>query len=189
MTPSQDLDVLIVGAGVSGIGMACALRAECPHKRFAILERRARIGGTWDLFRYPGVRSDSDMFTYGFKRRPWWGLKVLADGASIRDYLVDTARESGIDEHIHYGLKITRADWSSAQQRWTVSAMATAAAPIHLNVYGPDLVQLDKIGGGHAHARPSAVPSDVPEGDDPADPPGKAPGGAAIKKKPPLIKG
>ena len=127
MTPSQDLDVLIVGAGVSGIGMACALRAECPHKRFAILERRARIGGTWDLFRYPGVRSDSDMFTYGFKRRPWWGLKVLADGASIRDYLVDTARESGIDEHIHYGLKITRADWSSAQQRWTVSAVGEAS--------------------------------------------------------------
>ena len=126
MTPTQDLDVLIVGAGVSGIGMACALKAELPHKRFAILERRKRIGGTWDLFRYPGVRSDSDMFTYGFKRRPWTGLKVLADGASIRNYLVDTARESGVEEHIRYGLKITRADWSSAQQRWTVSALAEA---------------------------------------------------------------
>lgn len=127
MTPTQDLDVLIVGAGVSGIGMACALEAEFPNKRFAILERRKRIGGTWDLFRYPGVRSDSDMFTYGFKRRPWMGLKVLADGASIRNYLVDTARDSGVDEHIRFGLKITRADWSSAQQCWTASAVAEAS--------------------------------------------------------------
>ncbi len=123
MTLSQEFDVLIVGAGVSGIGMACALKTECPHKRFAILERRERIGGTWDLFRYPGVRSDSDMFTYGYKRRPWLGFKVLADGTSIRNYLVDTARESSVDSHVQYGLKITRVDWSSVEQRWTVSAV------------------------------------------------------------------
>lgn len=119
----EDFDVLIVGAGVSGIGMACQLRAECPDKRIAILDRRQRIGGTWDLFRYPGVRSDSDMFTYGYKRRPWHGFKVLADGTSIREYVAETAREHGVDELIRFGLKIVRVDWSSSQQRWTVSAV------------------------------------------------------------------
>jgi len=120
---TEDFDVLIIGAGVSGIGMACRLKAECPDKRFAILERRQRIGGTWDLFRYPGVRSDSDMFTYAYRFRPWHGSKVLADGGAIRGYLADTAREHGIDRQIRYGLKILRADWSSAQQRWTVTAI------------------------------------------------------------------
>lgn len=120
---TEELDVLIIGAGVSGIGMACRLKTQCPDKRFAILERRQRIGGTWDLFRYPGVRSDSDMFTYAYRFRPWRDTKVLAAGDTIRDYLADTARAHGVDRHIRYGLKIERADWSSAQQRWTVTAV------------------------------------------------------------------
>ena len=120
--PHEDFDVLIVGAGVSGIGMACALKAECPDKRFAILERRQRIGGTWDLFRYPGVRSDSDIFSYGYRRRPWGGSRMLAGGAAIRDYVEDTARAQGVDREIRYGLRIERADWSGAAQRWTLAA-------------------------------------------------------------------
>src|SRR5476649_1705739 len=119
----DSFDVLIVGAGVSGIGVACTLAAECPGKTYAILERRQRLGGTWDLFNYPGVRSDSDMLTYGFKFRPWQDAKVLADGATIWNYLADTARDHGIDRNIRYGLKLTRADWSQADARWTVTAL------------------------------------------------------------------
>ena len=94
---TEILDVLIVGAGVSGIGMACTLKTQCPGKTFAILERRQQLGGTWDLFRYPGVRSDSDMLTYGYQFRPWNDFKILADGASILHYLQDTARAQGIE--------------------------------------------------------------------------------------------
>lgn len=115
-------DVLIIGAGVSGIGMACHLKRECPGKSFAILERRQSLGGTWDLFRYPGIRSDSDMFTFGYNFRPWTGGKVLADGASIKNYVRETARENNVDRHIRYGLKVITADWSSADKRWTVVA-------------------------------------------------------------------
>lgn len=116
------LDVLIIGAGVSGIGMACHLKRECPGKSFAILERRQSLGGTWDLFRYPGIRSDSDMFTFGYNFRPWTGGKVLADGASIKNYVRETARENNVDRHIRYGLKVITADWSSADKLWTVVA-------------------------------------------------------------------
>ncbi len=116
-------DVLIVGAGLSGIGMACHLAIDCPEKRVGILERRKSIGGTWDLFRYPGIRSDSDMFSFGYKFRPWNALKVLADGESIRNYVKDTAREYGVDKKIQYGLKITSADWSSERHRWTLTAL------------------------------------------------------------------
>lgn len=115
-------DVLIIGAGLSGIGMACHLAEACPDKRIGILERRSVIGGTWDLFRYPGIRSDSDMFSFGYKFRPWHELKVLADGPSIRRYIVDTAREYGVDKHIQFGLKILRASWSSEDRCWTVTA-------------------------------------------------------------------
>ena len=87
----QHFDILIIGAGLSGIGTACQLTAEFPHKTIAVLERRERMGGTWDLFRYPGIRSDSDMLTFGYKWRPWRELKVLADGPSIRQYIADTA--------------------------------------------------------------------------------------------------
>lgn len=119
---TEQVDVLIIGAGVSGIGMACTLERECPGMRYALLERRQNVGGTWDLFRYPGVRSDSDMFTYGYGFRPWRNFKVLADGDTIRDYLTDTAREYGVDQHIRFGVKTVRADWSQEQQRWTVTA-------------------------------------------------------------------
>lgn len=118
----EHFDVLIVGAGISGIGMACHLQTECAEKSFAILERREAIGGTWDLFKYPGIRSDSDMFSFGFKFRPWQEPRVLADGASIREYVVDTAREYNVNEKIRYGLKIDRAEWSSSNSCWTLTA-------------------------------------------------------------------
>ncbi len=116
-------DVLIIGAGLSGIGMACHLTMEAAGLSFAILERRRAIGGTWDLFRYPGIRSDSDMLSFGYEFRPWIGSKVLADGASIRRYIGETARQYGVDRKIRFGLAITEASWSSAERRWTVSAL------------------------------------------------------------------
>ncbi len=116
------LDVLIIGAGVSGIGMASRLHSEMPDKSFALLERRARIGGTWDLFRYPGVRSDSDMFTYGFRFRPWRHYQTLADGPKIRDYLSDTARDYAVSDRIEFGMRCTDACWDSQEQAWTVTA-------------------------------------------------------------------
>lgn len=116
-------DVLIIGAGLSGIGTACHLQAALPHKTVAVLERRERMGGTWDLFRYPGVRSDSDMYTFGYKFRPWMDVKVLADGSSIQQYIAETAAEYGIDQKIHYGLTALTADWSSTANRWTVTAL------------------------------------------------------------------
>src|SRR3954468_19825773 len=118
--PVPHFDVLIVGAGVSGIGAACHLTRECPGKSYAILERRERIGGTWDLFRYPGIRSDSDMFTFGYSFRPWNDLKVLADGPSIRRYVEETAAEYGVPDHIRFGMRVLKASWSSEQARWTL---------------------------------------------------------------------
>ena len=123
---THHFDVLIIGAGLSGIGTACHIRTALPHKTVAVLERREQLGGTWDLFRYPGVRSDSDMYTFGFKFRPWMDVKVLADGQSIRQYIADTAAEFGIDDKIHYGLKVLTAEWSSAERRWTVTALHEA---------------------------------------------------------------
>jgi cation diffusion facilitator CzcD-associated flavoprotein CzcO len=119
----QHYDVLIIGAGVSGIGMACHLKRECPGKRFAILERRQSLGGTWDLFRYPGIRSDSDMFTFGYNFRPWTGGKVLADGASIKQYVADTARENDVERNIRYGVAVKTADWSSEEKCWKLTAV------------------------------------------------------------------
>jgi cation diffusion facilitator CzcD-associated flavoprotein CzcO len=124
MAPSRPHhDVLIIGAGLSGIGMACHLTRECPNKRIAVLERRQAMGGTWDLFRYPGIRSDSDMFSFGFGFRPWNDFKTLADGPSIKRYVEETAREYGVDQKIHFGLKVLRSDWSSTERRWTVTAL------------------------------------------------------------------
>lgn len=115
------VDVLIVGAGLSGIGAACQLSTECPDKSYLILESRGATGGTWDLFRYPGIRSDSDMFTLGYKFRPWPGSKVLADGPSILSYMRDTAEKYGVSDKIRLHKKVLRGDWSSADQRWTVT--------------------------------------------------------------------
>ena len=116
----EHVDVLIVGAGLSGIGAACQLREHHPTRSVAVLEAREASGGTWDLFKYPGIRSDSDMFTLGYPFRPWTGDKAIADGPSILDYVVSTAREAGIDKRIRFGHRITRASWPTDEARWTV---------------------------------------------------------------------
>jgi monooxygenase len=120
---NEHYDVLIIGAGISGIGMACHLARQCPRKSVAILERREAIGGTWDLFRYPGIRSDSDMMTFGYGFRPWTDTRLLADGPAIRTYVEETAREFGVDGKVHFGLRITNANWSTAHCKWTLRAV------------------------------------------------------------------
>jgi monooxygenase len=126
----SDVDVLIVGAGLSGICAAYHLQTSCPGKSYAILEAREASGGTWDLFRYPGVRSDSDMFTLGYSFRPWTGPKAIAEGASILAYVRDTAREAGIDRHIRCGQRVERASWSSETSRWTVAVREVATGQL-----------------------------------------------------------
>ncbi|MBS1788074.1 MAG: NAD(P)/FAD-dependent oxidoreductase [Acidobacteria bacterium] len=120
--PSNYVDVLIVGAGLSGIGAACHLQRECPNKSIAILEGRSGIGGTWDLFRYPGIRSDSDMYTMGYKFKPWREAKAIADGPSILNYVRETAAEYGVDKKIRFNQKVVKASWSSETARWTVES-------------------------------------------------------------------
>jgi monooxygenase len=130
-TGAEPLDVLIVGAGLSGIGAAHHLQQRCPDKRFAIVEKRASIGGTWDLFRYPGVRSDSDMYTLGYRFRPWTDAQAIADGPSILRYIRATADEAGIVPKIRFGHVVRRADWSSAEALWTVHGERIAdGAPV-----------------------------------------------------------
>jgi monooxygenase len=119
---AEHVDVLIVGAGLSGIGAAHHLQDALPRKSYVILEARDAIGGTWDLFRYPGIRSDSDMFTLGYDFRPWTAAKAIADGPAILQYVRDTAREGGIERHVRFGHKVVRASWSSSDARWTVTA-------------------------------------------------------------------
>jgi cation diffusion facilitator CzcD-associated flavoprotein CzcO len=121
MSP-EHLDVLIVGAGLSGIGAAYHLQTSCPGRTYAILEGRESLGGTWDLFRYPGIRSDSDMYTLGYSFRPWEEAKAIADGPSILKYIRDTAQEGGIDRNIRFNHRVTRASWSTTEARWTVVA-------------------------------------------------------------------
>ena len=116
----EHFDVVIIGAGLSGVGAGYRLQKRCPGKKYVILEARDQIGGTWDLFRYPGVRSDSDMFTYAYPFRPWKGAKVLADGPTILNYVRDTACVYGIDRHIRFGHRVQSASWSSEDARWTV---------------------------------------------------------------------
>jgi monooxygenase len=118
----EHFDVLIIGAGLSGIGAGAHLRMECPGRTFAILEGRERSGGTWDLFRYPGVRSDSDMFTLGYRFRPWKESKAIADGPSILRYIRETSAEYDLDKTIRYGHRVRRAEWSSEEARWTIEA-------------------------------------------------------------------
>src|SRR5919108_3140579 len=121
----EHVDVLIVGAGLSGVGAACHLTQNCPRKTFAILEARDAIGGTWDLFRYPGIRSDSDMFTLGYNFRPWEEAKAIADGPSILRYIRETAREYRVDEKIRFNHRVVRAEWSTDEARWTVKVERT----------------------------------------------------------------
>jgi len=118
---SESFDVLIIGAGLSGIGAACHLKKECAHKSFAVLEGRQAIGGTWDLFRYPGIRSDSDMFTLGYEFKPWTQYKGIADGDDIHRYICDAADENDITRHIRFGHKVTSADWNSSTARWQLT--------------------------------------------------------------------
>jgi len=124
---------VIVGAGLSGVGAGCRLQQRCPDKSFAILEARAAIGGTWDLFRFPGIRSDSDMFTLCYPFRPWSGARAIVDGASILDYIRETAREHGVDRMIRFHHRVVAARWSSADARWTVEVQRTdSGETLHL---------------------------------------------------------
>ena len=133
MREREHLDVLVVGAGLSGIGAGHYLQAECPWASYAIFEARDAIGGTWDLFRYPGIRSDSDMYTLGYSFRPWNGDKAIADGADILQYIKDTAAVEGIDQHIRFNHRITAADWSTPDGCWHVTAERTdTGETIHL---------------------------------------------------------
>jgi len=124
----EHFDVLIVGAGLSGIDAAYHLQKFCPGKTYVILEQRERIGGTWDLFRYPGIRSDSDMFTMGYSFRPWTHRNSISDGDAIRDYITGTACSEGIDRHIRFRHRIQRVAWSSAEARWTVEQSGNPTA-------------------------------------------------------------
>jgi monooxygenase len=116
----EHVDVVVVGAGLSGVGAAYRLQTECPERSFLVLEARDTLGGTWDLFRYPGVRSDSDMFTLGYQFKPWRAEKAIADGPTILGYIQDTAVEFGIEKHIRYSTKVVGADWSTEDARWTL---------------------------------------------------------------------
>jgi len=121
----EHVDVLIVGAGLSGIGAAYHLQRDLPGKSYTILGAREATGGTWDIFRYPGVRSDSDLHTYGYAFKPWTDEKSIADGPAILRYIRQTAVENGIDRHIRFGHRVVRSEWSSADARWTVHAERT----------------------------------------------------------------
>jgi monooxygenase len=172
---TEHLDVLIVGAGLSGIGAGHYLQTKCPWATYAIFEARDAIGGTWDLFRYPGIRSDSDMFTLGYSFRPWDGEKSIADGASILQYIKDTAAESGIDQRIRFNHRIVTADWSTADGRWNVIAERTDTGETvevtagflfscsgyyrYDHGYLPDFEGMDRFPGPIVH--PQAWPDDL----------------------------
>lgn len=119
----EHFDVLIIGAGLSGIDAAHHLQELCPRKSYVILEQRERIGGTWDLFRYPGIRSDSDMLTMGYSFRPWTHPRAISPGDDIREYVAATARDEGIDSHIRFRHRIVKASWCSREAQWTVDAV------------------------------------------------------------------
>ena len=121
---NDHVDVLVVGAGLSGIGAGYYLQTKCPQKTFTILEGRHALGGTWDLFRYPGVRSDSDMYTLGYQFRPWPGAQSIADGPSILEYVRDTAKVYGIDKKIRFNHRLRKASWSSDDKQWSVEAVS-----------------------------------------------------------------
>lgn len=122
--PAAIQDVIIVGAGISGISAACHLHKDCPDQRYTILEARQSIGGTWDLFRYPGIRSDSDMHTFGFSFKPWTNAKAISDGPSILAYLQEAVAEYEVEKHIRFGVRVTSAAWSSESSTWTVTTLS-----------------------------------------------------------------
>ncbi len=124
---TEHLDVLIIGAGISGVSAAWHLQDRCPSKTYAILERRENMGGTWDLFKYPGIRSDSDMFTLGFRFKPWTSDTSIAGGPAILEYIKEAASENGIDKHIRYNNRVVAADWSDADNVWTVTVETDGA--------------------------------------------------------------
>ena len=132
MNDLEHLDVIVVGAGLSGIGAGYHLQTYCPEKSYAIFEARHAIGGTWDLFRYPGVRSDSDMYTLGYRFRPWKDAKAIADGPSILEYINETAREYGIDRRIRFNHRVKRAVWSSRTSRWTLDAETAGSSIVQV---------------------------------------------------------
>ena len=174
MAPEEHLDVLVVGAGLSGIGAGAYLERDCPWATYSIFEARDAIGGTWDLFRYPGIRSDSDMYTLGYSFRPWDGEKAIADGASILQYIKDTATETGVDKHIRFHHRIVAANWSTPEGRWHVTAERTDTKEIvrltanflfscsgyyrYDHGYQPDFPGLDRFSGPVIH--PQAWPED-----------------------------
>jgi len=159
----EHFDVLIVGAGLSGVGAACRLRTRCPSASFAILEARDDLGGTWDVFRYPGVRSDSEMFTLSYAFRPWTHAAAIAGGRTILTYIRDTAREFGVDRRIRYGCRVRSAAWSSEEARWTLGVergperrperltcgflILCAGYYSYEGGYRPDFPGLDRFGG------------------------------------------
>jgi monooxygenase len=164
---SQHVDVLIVGAGISGIGAGCRLRERCPGKSFAILEAREAIGGTWDLFRFPGIRSDSDMYTLCYPFRPWSGEQMIVDGSSILDYVRDTAREYGVDRMVRFNHRVVGAEWSSDDALWTVEVERTdTGETVHMTCgflftctgyyrydqgYTPEFAGVEGFGGDIVH--------------------------------------
>ena len=119
---AEHFDVVIIGAGLSGVAAGYHLQTKCPSKSFIILEGRDAIGGTWDLFRYPGIRSDSDMYTLGYSFKPWTEPKAIADGSRILNYVRETATENGIDRKIRYHHRVKRASWSTPDGRWAIEA-------------------------------------------------------------------
>ena len=169
----EHVDVVIVGAGLSGIGAAYHLQEECPDRSYAILEARDAIGGTWDLFRYPGIRSDSDMLTLGYSFRPWKEAKAIADGPAILSYVRETASENGIDEKIRFGHRVVAASWSTAQARWTLEIeRGDAVVQMTCNFlhvcsgyyrydegYTPEFAGTDRFGGEIVH--PQFWPEDL----------------------------
>lgn len=129
-SPEVDVEVIIVGAGISGIGAGSRLVTERPSTSFLLVDARSSVGGTWDLFRYPGIRSDSDLITYGYEYKPWTDKQAIAPGGAILAYLRDTIREYDLEPHLRLGRKVVNAAWSSADTRWTVSMLNTATGAV-----------------------------------------------------------
>jgi cation diffusion facilitator CzcD-associated flavoprotein CzcO len=129
----EHFDTVIIGAGLSGIGAACHHQRECPERNFVVLEARARMGGTWDLFRYPGIRSDSEMHTLGYDFKPWTDKKAIADGPQILKYIKDTAADFGIEDKIRYNSKVIGMEWNSAEARWSLTLVGADGTPSTLS--------------------------------------------------------